>query len=104
MGGRELQSASTSRSGAYCDECLITHGTPGTRAAKQATTTIPIVMAISGAASATICPIVNPCARIIASVQPPRHEASSSSARRRVGSAQSSRAREPSASLTVGQG
>src|SRR5262245_19939759 len=32
---------------------LITHGTPGTRVAKQATTTIPIVMAISGDAIAT---------------------------------------------------
>jgi putative ABC transport system substrate-binding protein len=32
---------------------LITHGTPGTRAAKQATTTTPIVMAISGDAIAT---------------------------------------------------
>ena len=34
-------------------DLLITHGTPGTRAAKQATTTIPIVMAISGDAIAT---------------------------------------------------
>jgi putative ABC transport system substrate-binding protein len=34
-------------------DVLITHGTPGTRAAKQATTTIPIVMAISGDAIAT---------------------------------------------------
>src|SRR5262249_11188445 len=34
-------------------DVLITHGTPGTRAAKQATTTIPIVMAISGDAVAT---------------------------------------------------
>jgi putative ABC transport system substrate-binding protein len=34
-------------------EVLITHGTPGTRVAKQATTTIPIVMAISGDAIAT---------------------------------------------------
>src|SRR5207248_11491235 len=32
---------------------LITHGTPGTRAAKQTTSTIPIVMAISGDAVAT---------------------------------------------------
>ena len=32
---------------------LITHGTPGTRVAKQATSTIPIVMAISGDAVAT---------------------------------------------------
>ena len=29
-------------------DVLVTHGTPGTRVAKQATTTIPIVMAISG--------------------------------------------------------
>jgi putative ABC transport system substrate-binding protein len=34
-------------------DLLITHGTPGTRAAKQATSTIPIVMAISGDAVAT---------------------------------------------------
>ena len=34
-------------------EVLITHGTPGTRVAKQATRTIPIVMAISGDAVAT---------------------------------------------------
>jgi putative ABC transport system substrate-binding protein len=34
-------------------ELLITHGTPGTRAARQATSTIPIVMAISGDALAT---------------------------------------------------
>src|SRR3954452_2225584 len=34
-------------------DILITHGTPGTRVAKQATTTIPIVMAISGDAIAT---------------------------------------------------
>jgi putative ABC transport system substrate-binding protein len=34
-------------------DVLITHGTPGTRVAKQATTTIPIVMAISGDAVAT---------------------------------------------------
>src|SRR5207248_11053947 len=34
-------------------DVLITHGTPGTRAAKQATRTIPIVMAISGDAIAT---------------------------------------------------
>jgi putative ABC transport system substrate-binding protein len=34
-------------------DVLITHGTPGTRAAKQATITIPIVMAISGDAIAT---------------------------------------------------
>src|SRR5918911_810927 len=34
-------------------DVLITHGTPGTRAAKQATTAIPIVMAISGDAIAT---------------------------------------------------
>jgi putative ABC transport system substrate-binding protein len=34
-------------------DVLITHGTPGTRVAKQATTTIPIVMAISGDAIAT---------------------------------------------------
>jgi putative tryptophan/tyrosine transport system substrate-binding protein len=34
-------------------EVLVTHGTPGTRAAKQATATIPIVMAISGDAVAT---------------------------------------------------
>jgi ABC-type uncharacterized transport system substrate-binding protein len=34
-------------------DVLVTHGTPGTRVAKQATTTIPIVMAISGDAVAT---------------------------------------------------
>ena len=34
-------------------EVIVTHGTPGTRAAKQTTTTIPIVMAISGDAIAT---------------------------------------------------
>src|SRR5689334_11394178 len=35
------------------DDLLVTHGTPGTRAAKQATSNIPIVMAISGDAVAT---------------------------------------------------
>src|SRR5437016_6022065 len=34
-------------------DVLITHGTPGTRVAKRATTAIPIVMAISGDAIAT---------------------------------------------------
>jgi ABC-type uncharacterized transport system substrate-binding protein len=34
-------------------DVLITHGTPGTRAARQATSTIPVVMAISGDAVAT---------------------------------------------------
>jgi putative ABC transport system substrate-binding protein len=34
-------------------DLLITHGTPGTRAARQVTSTIPIVMAISGDAVAT---------------------------------------------------
>jgi putative ABC transport system substrate-binding protein len=34
-------------------DVIVTHGTPGTRIAKQATTTIPIVMAISGDAIAT---------------------------------------------------
>src|SRR6478736_4405635 len=34
-------------------DVLITHGTPGTRVAKEATTKIPIVMAISGDAIAT---------------------------------------------------
>jgi putative tryptophan/tyrosine transport system substrate-binding protein len=34
-------------------DVLITHGTPGTRVAKQTTATIPIVMAISGDAIAT---------------------------------------------------
>jgi putative tryptophan/tyrosine transport system substrate-binding protein len=34
-------------------DLLITHGTPGTRAARQTTATIPIVMAISGDALAT---------------------------------------------------
>ena len=34
-------------------DVIVTHGTPGTRAAKRATTTIPIVMAISGDAVAT---------------------------------------------------
>jgi ABC-type uncharacterized transport system substrate-binding protein len=34
-------------------DVIVTHGTPGTRAAKRASTTIPIVMAISGDAVAT---------------------------------------------------
>jgi putative tryptophan/tyrosine transport system substrate-binding protein len=34
-------------------DVLMTHGTPGTRAAKHATATIPILMAISGDAIAT---------------------------------------------------
>ena len=34
-------------------DVIVTHGTPGTRAAKQATQTIPIVMAIVGDATAT---------------------------------------------------
>jgi putative ABC transport system substrate-binding protein len=34
-------------------EVIVTHGTPGTRAAKQATSTIPIVMAVSGDAVLT---------------------------------------------------
>ncbi len=34
-------------------DVIVTHGTPGTRAAKQATTTIPIVMAVAGDAIAT---------------------------------------------------
>jgi putative tryptophan/tyrosine transport system substrate-binding protein len=34
-------------------DVLITHGTPGTRVAKEVTTSIPIVMAISGEAIAT---------------------------------------------------
>src|SRR3954451_3604948 len=34
-------------------DVLITHGTPGTLAARRATTTIPVVMAISGDALAT---------------------------------------------------
>ena len=34
-------------------DLIVTHGTPGTRAAKKATSTIPIVMAISGDAIAT---------------------------------------------------
>ncbi|HSF07418.1 MAG TPA: ABC transporter substrate-binding protein [Methylomirabilota bacterium] len=34
-------------------DVIVTHGTPGSRAAKQATATIPIVMAISGDAVAT---------------------------------------------------
>ena len=34
-------------------DVLITHGTPGTSAAKKATTTLPIVMAVSGDAVAT---------------------------------------------------
>ena len=34
-------------------DVIVTHGTPGTRAAKGATTTIPIVMAVSGDAVAT---------------------------------------------------
>ena len=32
---------------------IVTHGTPGTRAAQQATTTVPIVMAVTGDAVAT---------------------------------------------------
>ena len=35
-------------------DILITHGTPGTRVAKQASTTIPIVTAINGDAIATV--------------------------------------------------
>jgi ABC-type uncharacterized transport system substrate-binding protein len=34
-------------------DCLVTHGTPGTAAAKKATATVPIVMAVSGDAVAT---------------------------------------------------
>ena len=34
-------------------DVIVTHGTPGTRAAKQATQTVPIVMAIAGDALAT---------------------------------------------------
>ena len=34
-------------------DLLVTHGTPGTSAAKQATVTLPIVMAVSGDAIAT---------------------------------------------------
>jgi putative ABC transport system substrate-binding protein len=34
-------------------DVLVTHGTPGTRAAKQATTTVPIIMAVAGDAVAT---------------------------------------------------
>jgi putative ABC transport system substrate-binding protein len=34
-------------------DILVTHGTPGTRAAKSATATVPIVMAISGDATST---------------------------------------------------
>ena len=34
-------------------DVIVTHGTPGTRAAKGATTTIPIVMAVSGDAVTT---------------------------------------------------
>jgi putative ABC transport system substrate-binding protein len=34
-------------------DLIVTHGTPGSRAAKQATSTIPIVMAVSGDAVAT---------------------------------------------------
>src|SRR5947199_18726 len=34
-------------------DVIVTHGTPGTRAAKMVTSTIPIVMAISGDAIAT---------------------------------------------------
>jgi len=34
-------------------DCLVTHGTPGTDAAKKATATLPIVMAVSGDAVAT---------------------------------------------------
>jgi putative tryptophan/tyrosine transport system substrate-binding protein len=34
-------------------DCLVTHGTPGTAAAKKASSTVPIVMAVSGDAVAT---------------------------------------------------
>jgi putative ABC transport system substrate-binding protein len=34
-------------------DCLVTHGTPGTSAAKQTSATLPIVMAVSGDAVAT---------------------------------------------------
>lgn len=34
-------------------DCLVTHGTPGTAAAKKASPTLPIVMAVSGDAVAT---------------------------------------------------
>jgi putative ABC transport system substrate-binding protein len=34
-------------------DCLVTHGTPGTAAAKQTSATVPIVMAVSGDAVAT---------------------------------------------------
>jgi len=43
-------------------DLIVTHGTPGTRAAKQATSTIPIVMAVAGDAVATglVAGIVRP--------------------------------------------
>jgi putative ABC transport system substrate-binding protein len=50
-------------------DVLITHGTPGTRIAKQATRTIPIVMAISGDAVATgiVSNLANPEANVTGS-------------------------------------
>lgn len=38
---------------AFNVDCLVTHGTPGTTAAKKASATVPIVMAVSGDAVAT---------------------------------------------------
>jgi putative ABC transport system substrate-binding protein len=50
-------------------DVLVTYGTPGTRAAKQATTTIPIVMSVSGDAVATglIVSLARPGANITGS-------------------------------------
>jgi putative ABC transport system substrate-binding protein len=50
-------------------DVLVTYGTPGTRAAKEATTTIPIVMAVSGDAVATglIPSLARPSANITGS-------------------------------------
>ena len=51
-------------------DLIVTHTTPGTLAAKQATTTIPIVMAISGDAVATglVASIARPGGNITARV------------------------------------
>src|SRR5437763_500807 len=59
-------------------DVLITHGTPGTRVAKQATRTIPIVMAISGDAVATglVASLARPDANVTGStVFPPQPNA-----------------------------
>src|SRR5262249_35268716 len=50
-----------------------------------ATTRSGVALASPARTNSTICGIVTPCARRIASVQPSRHDASNSSARRRAG-------------------